>query len=147
MIATKKFLLSLGVAIISGSSILGFATQAFALPIKAGPIWNNQDAKEKCPIATSIYNVKWNGTWRTTEPGKMSVCGTNAKSLPSLHKRYKITNSKTGALISPGSIEGHSEAKKKCNIVAAAVDGTWTGAWAMAFNSNHASCRIEFNNI
>ena len=42
---------------------------------QAGPIWNNPDAKSKCPTTCSIYTSHWNGQWTTTVPGKMSVCG------------------------------------------------------------------------
>lgn len=40
----------------------------------AGPIWSNEDAKEKCPIICASYGGKWNGQWRTVINGKMSIC-------------------------------------------------------------------------
>lgn len=44
--------------------------------VKAGPIWNNDDAKTKCPTAcTNASGGVWNNQWTTTIPGKMSVCG------------------------------------------------------------------------
>jgi len=44
--------------------------------VKAGPIWNNDDAKVKCPATcTNNHGGVWNGQWTTTVPGKMSVCG------------------------------------------------------------------------
>ena len=46
----------------------------------AGPIWNNDDAKVKCPTACLASNGTWNGQWTTTIPGKMSVCGCVVKS-------------------------------------------------------------------
>lgn len=42
---------------------------------KAGPIWNNGDAQNKCPTTCSSYASAWNGQWTTTVPGQMSVCG------------------------------------------------------------------------
>lgn len=42
---------------------------------EAGPIWNNQDAPGKCPATCSAYASAWNGQWKTTVPGQMSVCG------------------------------------------------------------------------
>jgi len=33
------------------------------------------DAIKKCPDVCSKANGYWNLQWRTTEPGKMSVCG------------------------------------------------------------------------
>ena len=48
---------------------------ALALDAKAGPIWNNDDAKVKCPAACAAIGGKWNGQWTTTVQGKESVCG------------------------------------------------------------------------
>ena len=44
----------------------------FTIDIPVGPIWNNDDAKEKCPIACASYNGQWNGQWTTVVEGKMS---------------------------------------------------------------------------
>lgn len=41
---------------------------------KAGPIWNQQDAEQKCPGVCQKANGSWDGQWWTTDPGKMSVC-------------------------------------------------------------------------
>lgn len=43
--------------------------------INAGPIWNQQDAETKCPAVAASQGGEWNGQWRTTIQGKMSVCG------------------------------------------------------------------------
>jgi FtsP/CotA-like multicopper oxidase with cupredoxin domain len=44
--------------------------------VKAGPIWNNADAQKKCPTVCSNKNGgTWNNQWKTTVPGKESVCG------------------------------------------------------------------------
>lgn len=45
--------------------------------VPAGPIWNNDDAQIKCPVAAAAAGGTWNGQWVTTIPGKMSVCGVN----------------------------------------------------------------------
>lgn len=42
--------------------------------LQAGPIWNNQDAKRKCPALCSADDRVWTGHWWTTVPGRMSVC-------------------------------------------------------------------------
>jgi FtsP/CotA-like multicopper oxidase with cupredoxin domain len=55
----------------------------FALPsiastphdVNAGPIFNNQDAQQKCPGVCTNVSATWNGQWTTTVPGQMSVCG------------------------------------------------------------------------
>lgn len=41
--------------------------------VEAGPIWNNDDAARKCPGLCAPPS-RWNGQWRTTVPGRMSVC-------------------------------------------------------------------------
>lgn len=42
--------------------------------VNAGPIWNQQDAQAKCPVAAYAVNGRWTGQWRTTREGQMSVC-------------------------------------------------------------------------
>ncbi|MFQ9514636.1 MAG: mannan-binding protein [Eubacterium sp.] len=48
----------------------------FTVDIPVGPIWNQKDAEEKCPIVCAAHLGKWNGQWSTpkTSWGKMSVC-------------------------------------------------------------------------
>lgn len=41
---------------------------------QAGPIWNNQDAKLKCPPICVSHKQVWTGSWKTTVVGKMSEC-------------------------------------------------------------------------
>lgn len=42
---------------------------------EAGPIWNHDDAKVKCPKLCEGKNSKWiNEDWHTTIWGQMSVC-------------------------------------------------------------------------
>ncbi len=48
--------------------------------LEAGPIWNNDNAQERCPEAVKEWNeandgnARWTGHWTTTVPGEMSVC-------------------------------------------------------------------------
>lgn len=42
--------------------------------VNAGPIWDQQDAQAKCPVAAYAVNGRWTGQWRTTREGQMSVC-------------------------------------------------------------------------
>lgn len=74
---SKKPLLLLGSLIVSSSAVFGLAGSAFARDAKAGPIFNNEQAKKVCPGACNILGAqwKWNGQWRTTVPGRASVCG------------------------------------------------------------------------
>ncbi|MCX4025167.1 lectin MVL [Endozoicomonas sp. SM1973] len=52
--------------------------------IQAGPIWNNQDAVNKCSSATQHYGG-WTGNWTTIIAGKMSVCETHQKVITEYH--------------------------------------------------------------
>jgi len=90
----KLSLLPLGLAVIGIIPVIGLLTshpqqtptpsatpaspQVSPSPQKdvvAGPIWNNDDAKVKCPVAAAAVNREWNGAWTTTVWGKESVCG------------------------------------------------------------------------
>ncbi|WP_263143800.1 mannan-binding lectin [Pseudomonas sp. RIT-PI-AD] len=48
--------------------------QCKATDVQAGPIWNNDDAQQKC-VQTCKDKGGWNGNWTTTVQGRMSVCG------------------------------------------------------------------------
>jgi len=43
--------------------------------INAGPIWDNQDARNKCPSVCESKDMIWSGQWVTTVWGQESVCG------------------------------------------------------------------------
>lgn len=51
----------------------------YTMDVLAGPIWNNDDAKVKCPVVCASYGGEWNGQWTTVVTGKMSVCGCKFK--------------------------------------------------------------------
>jgi FtsP/CotA-like multicopper oxidase with cupredoxin domain len=80
----------------------------------AGPIWNNDDAKVKCPRACQADNATWNGQWTTTVPGKMSVCGcvVNSDSV-SIRQRY---DDYTGAYVIHCHFLGHEDRGMMWNV-------------------------------
>lgn len=45
-----------------------------AFMAEAGPIWNENDAKIKCPTLCNSYHSTWTSFWKTTIPNQMSVC-------------------------------------------------------------------------
>jgi len=55
------------------SSLPGPAAAPAGRDVEAGPLWNDADAARKCP--TVCAGTAWSGQWRTTVPGRMSVCG------------------------------------------------------------------------
>lgn len=77
----KKLLLSLSTLLISGATVVSFSGHASAIRVKfdvnAGPIYNNDQAKQVCPgVCQNLHTgATWSGQWRTTVPGKNSVCG------------------------------------------------------------------------
>jgi hypothetical protein len=40
----------------------------------AGPLFSQFDAQNKCPGVCQASGREWDGNWKTTEPGRMSVC-------------------------------------------------------------------------
>ena len=71
----KKSLLLLSSVVVCGSAIFGNSNQVSAQDAKVGPIWQDNDAKVKCPAACAAIGKTWNGHWRTTVWGRESVCG------------------------------------------------------------------------
>ncbi|MFK7932837.1 MAG: mannan-binding lectin [Saprospiraceae bacterium] len=47
---------------------------SFKTYVLAGPIWSNDDAKEKCPVVAASYGGTWTGQWKTIVESVMSVC-------------------------------------------------------------------------
>ena len=42
---------------------------------EAGPLFNNVEAQNKCPnVCQQSGGRSWDGNWKTTQPGRMSVC-------------------------------------------------------------------------
>lgn len=65
---------ALGTVMLLGATQVS-ASELFRPLVQAAPIWNNADAKQKCPSLQSRYNSEiWRGSWTTTAWGKMSGC-------------------------------------------------------------------------
>jgi len=57
--------------------------------VDAGPIYNNGEAAKRCPaVCKASHDRTWNGQWKTTVPGKMSVCGCQYNGYVKLLHRY-----------------------------------------------------------
>lgn len=54
-------------------------SSSVTIDVLAGPLWNNDDAKAKCPYVCASYGGTWNGQWKTVVEGQMSVCGCTFK--------------------------------------------------------------------
>jgi Mannan-binding protein len=81
----KKLVGSLVAVVAATALVQTVAATSRALPppaadgvdVPAGPIWNNDDARTKCPAVCTAAGGSWNGHWRTVIPGRSSVCGCN----------------------------------------------------------------------
>jgi hypothetical protein len=60
-------------------TVPGAGTTSYTMDVPAGPIWNNDDAKLKCPAICASYGGTWNGQWKTVVDGKLSVAGCTFK--------------------------------------------------------------------
>ena len=92
----------------------GETMSKFTTDVPAGPIWNNDDAKEKCPTACASHLGEWNGQWTTVVEGKMSVCGCTRPVKHQGASEFTID-------IPAGPIWNNDDAKEKCPIICAAA--------------------------
>ncbi len=117
------------IATLSIAATVVFSVPAMAEDVNAGPIWNNDDAAVKCPVAASAVHGTWNGNWVTTIPGQMSVCGVDAIQAQDMEA---------------GPIWNNDDALVKCPVVAAALNGTWNGQWTTTVEGSMSVCGILF---
>jgi hypothetical protein len=102
--------------------------------VEAGPIWNQADAQRKCPEVAKANGGTWNGQWRTTVPGRMSVC--ELRLSPS-RGRYVVE------AIEAGPIWSQSDAETKCPEVAKTNGGTWNGQWRTTVPGKMSVCEVR----
>ena len=109
----------------------------FTIEIPVGLIWNNDDAKKKCPIACSARMGEWDGKWRTVIEGKMSVCGcifyVNGKG----SCEFTVD-------VPAGVILSNDDAREKCPIVCASYGGKWNGQWKIVVEGKMSVCGCIF---
>jgi hypothetical protein len=110
------------------------SAQTRTLAVEAGPIWNQADAEKKCPQVASANGGVWNGQWRTTVPGRMSVC------------ELRLRPSKERSFVEPveaGPIWSQSDAEKKCPEIAKANGGVWNGQWRTTVPGRMSVCELR----
>jgi len=101
------------------------------VPLEAGPIWNNDDARGKCPRVADRVGGIWNGHWVTTVQGQMSVCAVQ------LTRPVSVD-------IEAGPIWNNADAARKCAAVADEFDGQWTGNWVTTVPGAMSVCNIRY---
>ena len=105
--------------------------------VKAGPIWNNGDAKAKC--ARACGRLYWSGHWKTIVQGRMSVCNIRVKPLA----RRVVGHGKRN--VKAGPIWNNSDAKGKCNRIAASSH--WTGQWKTVVRGRKSVCECSVGHV
>ena len=110
--------------------------------VEVGPIFNQGDAERKCSKAAADAHAKWTGQWRTTQPGRMSVCELTGERASNLRWPEPMKPAGGGATgpkveklpsgkwsVEAGAIHAQIEAEMKCPRAVGAVGGKWTGEW------------------
>lgn len=57
---------------------------AYAADIETGPIGNNEEARDKCPVVCTEQGMQWSGSWQPVEPdrAKCSCDTTTPQAVP-----------------------------------------------------------------
>ena len=115
--------------------------------MEAGPIWNDVDAQRKCP--QTCGNGKWDGKWKTTQVGKMSVCScpsvSRSKSAEPQQSRARpqkvsLGKKKPKGGVDAGSIWNDMMAEQRCPV--ACDSRRWDGRWSyIDINRSICYCR------
>lgn len=105
-------------------------SQNAAFDVEAGPIWSQDEAPAKC--ARVVASATWTGHWKTTVPGKMSVCNCTVG----------VTSNKVTRDINAGPIWNQDHAKTTCPAVCSSAK--WTGHWKTTVPSKMSVCNIAF---
>lgn len=109
----------------------------FTIDVPAGPIFDNDDAQVKCPVACASAGGTWNGQWTTVVEDKMSVCGCTFT--------VPATGTSPFTLDVPaGPIFSNDDAQVICPIVCASRGGTWNGQWTTVVEDEMSVCGCTF---
>lgn len=109
------------------------AAQGRTTDVEAGPIWSQSDAQSKCPEVAEANGAQWTGVWKTTVPGRMSVCELRLKP----GRNYDLRG------VEAGPIWSKSDAERKCPEVAKANYGVWTGEWSTTVPGRMSVCEVR----
>jgi|HubBroStandDraft_4_1064222.scaffolds.fasta_scaffold00001_371 hypothetical protein len=121
-------------ALVSAAVPSAASAQTRTVTVEAGPIWSQADAEKKCPQVAKTNGGTWDGEWRTTVPGRMSVCEIR---LRSAGDKYVVE------AVEAGPIWSQSDAEKKCPEVAKAKGGVWNGQWRTTVPGRMSVCQVR----
>lgn len=106
--------------------------------VDAGPIWNQFDADRKCPNVARDVGGKWTGEWKTTQPGRMSVC-----EIAGGRGGDGGGSSSKDRWAEAGPIWNNFDADRKCPDVARKAGGKWTGQWKTTQPGRMSVCEVK----
>lgn len=131
---TCSLLLSFVATLLGAALPVVASAQSRTVALEAGPIWSQADAQTKCAAVAKANDGTWNGQWRTTVPGKMSICEVR---LGRSSGRYAVES------IEAGPIWNQTDAEKKCPQVANTNGGTWNGQWKTTVPGKMSVCEVR----
>lgn len=110
---------------------------AFLLPaaasaqqaIEAGPIWNDNHARQVCPGIAAAHGGAWTGHWWTTVASEMSVC--------------EVQVTRSARAVNAGPIWNQNHANQVCPAIAASQGAQWTGEWWTTVQGEMSVCQIR----
>ena len=94
----------------------------FKVNIPAGPLWNNDDAKEKAPKVAAAHQGTWTGQWNTVVESEMSVIEVELNVKNSGKNEFKTD-------VLAGPLWSNDEAQKVGPAIAASYGAEFTGQW------------------
>jgi len=119
--------------------------------ISAGTIWDQAQAKRRCPKIAKQAHGKWTGQWRKTGNNNEAVCEIKLQPLARTQAPVKPAPAPTPATshnsreVNAGPIWDQAQANRKCPLIASQAKGNWTGKWRKLNYSTHQSvCEVSF---
>lgn len=127
--------------------------------VAAGPIWDQAQAAQKCPVIAAKTGEVWTGRFRKLDYSThQSVCvvrkGSTA-SAPTPTKTVVTTQTTYVSMPAPaaasntreiyaGPIWDANQAQVKCPIIARNNKGSWTGKWRKTGPDHSSLCEVRF---
>ncbi len=130
----------------------GLGPEQIAVDVEAGPIWDNDHAKQRCPEVLEGFlksnpgcQAEWTGHWVTTVWGEMSVCNFLIKK-PMPPQGVTIN-------VEAGPIWDNDHAKQRCPEVlegflesSPGSHAEWTGHWVTTVWGKMSVCNFLIRN-
>ena len=107
---------------------------------KAGRIWGDDHAKQRCANLAKENHGQWTGKWSTE--ANISSCQIKIAIKPPA-PAIKAPNPRNVREVSAGSIWDQAQANRKCPLIAAQTNGEWTQKWRKIGDNNEAVCEVR----